>query len=72
MALFTDGDVSEHRGSAGVRHPATRMWPTIEGIDVTRKLTLAQEEIAAEIARLLLDAAAGWFNAPPTIPAESW
>jgi len=55
MALFTDGDVS---GIEDLRGYDTQLLDVanIEGIDVTRKLKLAQDEIAAEVAVMLAGA----------------
>src|SRR6266545_3965358 len=73
MALFTDGEVST---IADLRGYDTQLLEVsnIEGIDVTRKLLLAQEEIAAEVTTLL-----GRLNAPPapsrvivTAPLKLW
>ena len=52
MALFTDGPDLEHRGSDGAGHAALGV-ASVEGIDVTQKLALAQEEIALELEQLL-------------------
>ena len=52
MALFTDGAVSSIEDLRGYDTQLLNV-ATIEGIDVTRKLTLAQDGIAAEMATLL-------------------
>ncbi len=52
MALFTDGDVSSIEDLRAYDTQLLDVANT-EGIDVTGKLKLAQEEIAAEIATLL-------------------
>ena len=61
MALFTDGEVSSIED---LRAHDTQLQDVanVEGIDVTRKLQLAQEEIAAEVAMLLARGAR--FTAP--------
>jgi hypothetical protein len=59
MALFTDGDVSSIEDLHGYDTQLLDV-ANIEGIDVTRKLELAQEEISAELGSLL-----GRLNAPP-------
>jgi hypothetical protein len=52
MALFTDGEVSSIEDLRG--HDTQLLdVANVESIDVTRKLQLAQEEIAAEVATLL-------------------
>jgi hypothetical protein len=52
MALFTDGEVSTIEDLRGYDSQLLDVAHT-EGIDVTQKLRLAQEEIAAELATLL-------------------
>jgi hypothetical protein len=76
MALFTDGDVSSIEDLRGYDTQLLDVANT-EGIDVTRKLKLAQDEIAAEIATML--ARRAWFNAPlnpgrvvVTAPLKLW
>src|SRR6516164_5839448 len=61
MALFTDGDVSSIEDLRGYDTQLLDVANT-EGIDVTRKLKLAQDEIAAEITAMLSRRA--WFKAP--------
>jgi hypothetical protein len=61
MALFTDGDVSSIEDLRGYDTQLLDVANT-EGIDVTRKLKLAQDEIAAEITAML--ARRAWFKAP--------
>jgi hypothetical protein len=61
MALFTDGDVSSIEDLRGYDTQLLDVANT-EGIDVTRKLKLAQDEIAAEITTML--ARRAWFNTP--------
>ena len=61
MALFTDGDVSSIEDLRGYDTQLLDVANT-EGIDVTRKLKLAQDEIAAEITTML--ARRAWFKAP--------
>jgi len=70
MALFTDGPVS---GMEDLTAQDTQLpnVANVEGIDVTQKLFLAQEELALEI-NTLLDASRGpeqafWLAAQPTI-----
>ena len=79
MALFTDGAVA---GIEDLRGHDTQLLnlETVEGIDVTRKLALAQEEIGVEVAGLLGRAAnSGQLAAPPsmgqvvvTTPLKLW
>lgn len=76
MALFTDGDVSSIEDLRGYDTQLLDVANT-EGIDVTRKLKLAQDEIAAEITTML--ARRAWFNAPldpgrvvVTAPLKLW
>jgi hypothetical protein len=52
MALFTDGEVSSIEDLQGYDSQLLEV-ANIEGIDVTRKLQLAQVEIAMELATLL-------------------
>ena len=52
MALFTDGPVSSIEDLKGQDTQLLDV-ASVEGIDVTRKLALAQEEIAVELAALL-------------------
>ncbi|MCU1235360.1 MAG: hypothetical protein JWP63_3327 [Candidatus Solibacter sp.] len=59
MALFTDGEVSSIEDLRGHDTQLLEV-ANVEGIDVTRKLQLAQEEIAAEVTTLL-----GRLNYPP-------
>lgn len=61
MALFTDGAVASIEELSGYDTQLLNV-ATVEGIDVTRKLALAQEEISVEIAGLL-----GRVNAPPAL-----
>lgn len=61
MALFTDGAVASIEELSG--HDTQLLGlATVEGIDVTRKLALAQEELSVEVAGLL-----DRQNAPPRI-----
>uniref|UniRef100_Q01Z38 Uncharacterized protein n=1 Tax=Solibacter usitatus (strain Ellin6076) TaxID=234267 RepID=Q01Z38_SOLUE len=76
MALFTDGDVSSIEDLRGYDTQLLDVANT-EGIDVTRKLKLAQDEIAAEITTML--ARRAWSNAPVdpgrvvvTAPLKLW
>jgi hypothetical protein len=67
MALFTDGEVS---GIEDLRGYDTQLLDAanVEGIDVTRKLQVAKEEIAAEVTTLLGRLTLpGWLNAPPNL-----
>ncbi|MCX6633379.1 MAG: hypothetical protein NTW28_37770 [Candidatus Solibacter sp.] len=61
MALFTDGAVASIEELRGHDTQLLNV-ATVEGIDVTRKLALAQEELSVEVAGLL-----GRLNAPPAI-----
>lgn len=79
MALFTDGDVSSIEDLRGYDTQLLEV-ANIEGIDVTRKLKLAQEEIATEV-ETLLARRNGWctLNATPaagnvvvTAPLKLW
>jgi hypothetical protein len=73
MALFTDGDISSIEDLRG--HDTQLMEvANIEGIDVTKKLQLAHEEISVEVAMLL-----GRLSIPPaadsvvvTAPVKLW
>ncbi len=62
MALLTDGDISSIED---LRSYDTQLLEvaSIEGIDVTRKLRLAEEEIAGEVVTLLRRGVA-WFQPP--------
>ena len=65
MALFTDGEVSSIEDLRGYDTQLLDV-ANVEGIDVTRKLQLAQEEIATEVTTLLGRLRLpGWLNAPP-------
>jgi hypothetical protein len=61
MALITDGAVASIEELSGHDTQLLNV-ATVEGIDVTRKLALAQEELSVEVAGLL-----GRLNAPPGI-----
>lgn len=61
MALFTDGAVASIEELRGHDTQLLNV-ATVEGIDVTRKLALAEEELCVEVAGLL-----GRLNAPPAI-----
>ena len=52
MALFTDGPISSIEDLRGYDTQLTDV-ASVEGIDVTRKLALAQNEIAVEVTALL-------------------
>ena len=52
MALFTDGPISSIEDLRGYDTQLTDV-AIVEGIDVTRKLALAQDEIAVEVTALL-------------------
>jgi len=70
MALFTDGPVSSIEDLTA-QDSQLQNVANVEGIDVTQKLFLAQEELALEI-KTLLDASRGpeqafWLAAQPTI-----
>jgi len=80
MALFTDGPLSTIDDLAGYDSQLGNVAST-EGIDVTRKLALAQEEIGVEVERLLARLRPAWpgFTALPglknvagTIPLKQW
>jgi len=61
MALFTDGAISSIEELAG--HDSQLLTvANVEGIDVSRKLVLAQEELAVEVTGLL-----GRHAAPPAL-----
>jgi hypothetical protein len=70
MALFTDGLVSGMEDLTAQDTQLTNV-ATVEGIDVTQKLALAQEELALEIATLLSGSRrveeAFWLTALPKI-----
>jgi hypothetical protein len=67
MALFTDGAISSIEDLRGYDTQLLNV-ATVEGIDVTRKLALAQEEISLEVAGLLGSTGQlGWLYAPPVI-----
>ena len=61
MALFTDGAITSIEDLRGHDTQLLNV-ATVEGIDVTRKLALAQEELWVEVAGML-----GRLNAPPAI-----
>ena len=65
MALFTDGEVS---GIEDLRGYDTQLLDVanVEGIDVTRKLQLAQQEMAVEVTALL-----GRLRLPGRLNAEA-
>jgi len=61
MALFTDGAISSIEELAG--HDTQLLTvASVEGIDVSRKIALAQEEISVEVTGLL-----GRHSAPPAL-----
>src|SRR5574340_877720 len=71
MALFTDGTMTsledltaQDSGLLGVVGP--------EGIDTTKKLSLAQEELGVELAALLPRAGVGLENVVVTSPLRLW
>jgi hypothetical protein len=70
MALFTDGAVASIEDLRGHDTQLLNV-ATVEGIDVTRKLALAQEELCIEVAGLLgrlgQMGQMGWLNTPPAI-----
>jgi hypothetical protein len=70
MALFTDGPVSAMEDLMAQDTQLANV-ASVEGIDVTQKLVLAQEELALEIATLLNGSRraeqAVWLSAQPTI-----
>jgi len=61
MALFTDGEVSSIEDLRGYDTQLLDV-ASIEGIDVTRKLLLARDEIAAEVETMLRRVA--WYRVP--------
>jgi hypothetical protein len=67
MALFTDGAIASIEDLRGHDTQLLNV-ATVEGIDVTRKLALAQEELCVEISGLLGQATlSGQLTAPPAI-----
>jgi hypothetical protein len=67
MALFTDGAIASIEDLRGHDTQLLNV-ATVEGIDVTRKLALAQEELGVEVAALLGQAMlSGQLSAPPAI-----
>jgi hypothetical protein len=67
MALFTDGAIASIEDLRGHDTQLLNV-ATVEGIDVTRKLALAQEELGVEVAGLLGQAMrSGQLTAPPAI-----
>src|SRR5450759_673547 len=77
MALFTDGAVTSIEDLRGHDTQLLNV-ATVEGIDVTRKLALAQEELSIEVAGLLdqmktppgiyeVAGLLGGLNAPPAV-----
>jgi hypothetical protein len=65
MSLFTDGAIANIEDLRGYDTQLLNM-ATVEGIDVTRKLALAQEEIGVEVTGLLGRLTrAGQYSAPP-------
>ena len=67
MALFTDGAIASIEDLRGHDTQLLNV-ATVEDIDVTRKLALAQEEIAIELTGLLEQAMlSGQLAAPPSI-----
>ena len=70
MALFTDGAVASIEDLRGHDTQLLNV-ATVEGIDVTRKLALAQEELSVEVEGLLRRLGRlgqmGWLNALPAI-----
>ena len=66
MALFTDGAVASIEDLRGHDTQLLNL-ATVEGIDVTRKLALAQEEISVGVAGLLERSAMRGLTAPLTI-----
>ena len=76
MALFTDGEVSTIEDLRGYDTQLLDV-ANIEGIDVTRKLQLAQDEISVELATLLARAARFTVPLDPgrvvvTTPLKLW
>ena len=67
MALFTDGAIASIEDLRGHDTQLLNV-ATVEGIDVTRKLALAQEELGVEVAGLLGQTMlAGQLSSPPMI-----
>jgi len=67
MALFTDGAIASIEDLRGHDTQLLNV-ATVEGIDVTRKLALAQEELGVEVAGLLEQTMiSGQLSAPPAI-----
>jgi hypothetical protein len=67
MALFTDGAIASIEDLRGHDTQLLNV-ATVEGIDVTRKLALAREELGVEVAGLLEQAMlSGQLGAPPAI-----
>jgi hypothetical protein len=67
MALFTDGAIASIEELRGHDTQLLNV-ATVEGIDVTRKLALAQEELGVEVAGLLGQTMlTGQLSAPPAI-----
>jgi hypothetical protein len=70
MALFTDGAFTSMEDLRGHDTQLLNV-ATVEGIDVTRKLALAQEELGIEVdgllSRLKTPQLLGGLNAPPAI-----
>ena len=66
MALFTDGAIASIEDLRGHDTQLLNV-ATVEGIDVTRKLALAQEELGVEVAGLLGRRCSGQLSAPPAI-----
>lgn len=69
MALFTDGPISD-LGDLTAQDTQLANVANVEGIDVTQKLLLAQEELALEITTLLQDSGRAeqvWLPASPKI-----
>jgi hypothetical protein len=67
MALFTDGAVTSIEDLRGHDTQLLNV-ATVEGIDVTRKLALAQEELSVEVAGMLGRlGVTGQLSAPPAV-----
>lgn len=74
MALFTDGPVSSIDDLAGQDSQLLEV-ANVEGIDVTRKLALAQDELALELGTLLTRLSpleqplwcSAWYSASPKV-----
>jgi len=67
MALFTDGAIASIEDLRGHDTQLLNV-ATVKGIDVTRKLALAREELGVEVAGLLEQAMlSGQLGAPPAI-----